>query len=217
MLKSSRALLLGWNISYEIGCSCAQSLIQIDLRVETNVPLGKDVRDEHCEISKSWRPQLVVLLELWFIIPSGRDSSFSNPLIKNRLIVEGSLPFEKPIRDGHPSISMCSRAQTSMSSRRDLGFSQQDIRSILRVVGNCPFGKQMREGHFSIFKYSRRHRHTLLLLLLLLWLLIIILSGRLLRLWQLAIVRRLSMSEKHWSGNDTNFAQSWIINSVRYA
>ena len=44
----------------------------IDLRVQTNLPLGKDAKDEHCKICKISRAQLVVLLEWWCI---GRETT----------------------------------------------------------------------------------------------------------------------------------------------
>ena len=73
--------------------------------VEGNSLVGKDLRDEQPLIHNISRQ-----VELWCIIPSGRDSKFSQSSIYNFFSVVGSSPFGKHLRDGHAYTSKDSSA-----------------------------------------------------------------------------------------------------------
>ena len=94
-----------------IGSNFLQFQMKSISRKEGKLPLGMHLRDKHPNTCSCSRRQVLLLsIEVWCIIPSGRDSSFWQSIMSSFLRVVDSLPFGNLIRDGQSTISKHSKA-----------------------------------------------------------------------------------------------------------
>ena len=155
MSKYSRAVPLG-DIFSDIDSKFAHPQIQRSSRVEGNSPVGKNLREEQFFIHNFSRQQVFLLTveeDLWYIIPSGRDSKFSQSSTLRCLSVVGSSPFGKHMRDGQ----FCSTRDLSKgdkaASGNEISLGHLSNFNSWRDMRLCnPFGSSSRLAQSCIFR-----------------------------------------------------------------